>query len=439
MEPPIPQILLALGAWLVLGSSALATAIKSLDAGLFPWSESLQARDPSLDSHWLAERSRDSQATLDLFLNWLSFLGWASVAVAASTFHLMEGVGGIGLQIALSMGLLWLGDVTLLRSFVGRAPERGLYLGGALRPLFWMFWPFCRGLVSLQQLRFGDAGSETDPRLSLDEVEFVIAQGLREGLLDKDQEKLLASVFDYGDTLARAIMIPRTDVVGLAVDSDLQTVLGTIEREGYSRYPVYVESVDEIVGLFMVKDMLPYLKGPRKEPFNLRKFLRKPYYVPETKKISELMRELQVQKIHLALIADEFGGTAGLVTQEDIIEEIFGEIYDETDAEETPAIQALSANRFLVDARISLRDYEEYFGVEFDGEKDYDTLAGFVVAQVGRVLAQGETFTWGAMQLVVREADATHIRTVEIHRTPNDEPLEGAGNTPNSQAEDSLS
>ncbi len=417
MEPPLSEILLVLSVYLIAGPIVLSRATNALGSPLLPW-HSRENLSKNWSTSWVCKMARTCPERLEGLWVTSQWVGWLGLFVTTPNVFpsIATPVLGIGhLSFLFSFFLLTHG---LLAWAVSWKPEGFLRLIHPVSRLTWLVMPLSDGLGWFGRSANGESG-ETQSRISPEELAHVTRVAVEDGLLNTEQERLLGTILEYGDTLARAVMVPRTDVVGLSVDADLTAVLMTIEEEGFSRYPVYEESVDRIVGVFFVKDMLSYLRGPRKESFDLRRFIRYSYFVPETKRISELMRELQGQKQHMALIVDEFGGTAGLVTQEDIIEEIFGEIYDETDEEVTPPIQELGENHFLVDARVPIRDFEEYFGMTFPEDSDYDTLAGFVVAEVGRVPRQGETLTLDQMQLLIREADETHLATVEVQRMPS--------------------
>ena len=421
MDPDISSVLFFSGLVLTIGSVGLRAALSLLSKSLVPWQNTREALEQNLHDHPFVLKNAVNPERLARQMNALHALGYGMILLAL-----------VGLVASLtpldewSVALAALGGSMVLDQLLHRllrpqSVRKGLKLGGFLVPLV------ARRKQSLAAIdrecaKAGDVNQEF--------LEYAIQVSVDADFLDKERETLLSGIMAYGETVARAVMIPRTDMVVLSIESTLEDVLAVIEEEGFSRFPVVEDSADEVAGVLVVKDLLPYLRGPRKEPFQLRTFLRTPYFVPETKRISELMREMQGRKLHIALVADEFGGIAGLVTQEDIIEEVFGEIYDESDAEETPEIQELEPGRFLVDARVSIKDFEDAFTVTIPdvAEAEFDTLAGFVVAQVGRVLTQGETFAWKHLQMVVREADTTHIRSLEVHvGAPSDEHEQGSG------------
>jgi len=261
-------------------------------------------------------------------------------------------------------------------------------------------------------------GEEKRPAVTEEDIEVLVKRGGREGGLDKEQETLLAGVLAFNDTVVREVMVPRLDTVSFDVETSLDAVVEVVRERGFSRYPVYEETPDRIIGVFHVKDILSHLQGPRTTPFFLREFLRRPHFVPETKRIDELMRELQRQKMHIAVVVDEFGGTAGMATQEDIIEEVFGEIYDEHDEVEESEVTQLGEAHYLLDGRVGLRDLEELLGLELPAPADYDTVAGFVAEQLGQVPRRGDEFHWNTLHCVVREADSTRVHRVEVRVAP---------------------
>jgi len=263
-------------------------------------------------------------------------------------------------------------------------------------------------------------GEEKRPAVTEEDIEVLVKRGGRDGGLDKEQESLLAGVLAFNDTVVREVMVPLRDTVLFDVEMTLEAIVDVVREQGFSRYPVYEETSDRIIGVFHVKDTLAYLQGPRSSPFSLREFLRRPHFVPETKRIDELMRELQRKKMHIAVVVDEFGGTAGMATLEDIIEEVFGEIYDEHDAVDESEITRLGEGHYLLDGRIGLKDLEELLGFEFPSPADYDTLAGFVAEQLGEVPRKGDEFVHQTLHCSVREADSTRIHRVEVKLLPGD-------------------
>jgi CBS domain containing-hemolysin-like protein len=216
-------------------------------------------------------------------------------------------------------------------------------------------------------------------------------------------------------------MVPRVGIIGLPATATLEDAVDTVIEGGHSRIPVYDESLDEIVGILYAKDLLPFLKrdaGPRPA---LRSLLRTPVFVPESMTVDDLLHEMQRRKVHLAVVLDEYGGTAGLVTIEDLIEEIVGEIQDEYDTEE-PMIEPISDLEARVDGRASIDDLTEHFGVELDGEdrEQYDTVGGLVYHEIGGVPTVGDTVEVDGLTLTVESTDGRRVgKVLVVKRSKN--------------------
>jgi len=238
------------------------------------------------------------------------------------------------------------------------------------------------------------------------EIQQVLDESEVRGLIDQDEGEMIEGIFELKQTVAREIMIPRTSIVGAPTDTTQQEILSTIIESGHSRIPIYQDNIDHIVGILYAKDLLPlWLDG--EQEFCLDRIVREPYFVPETKRIKDLLEELRTKKSHLAVIVDEYGGTAGIVTIEDIIEEIIGEIRDEYDVEEEPFLPQEDGS-VLVSARVNIYDFEERFGITIPKE-GYDTLGGFIIHLLGRVPKKGEEIRYEGLCLRVHGADQKRI------------------------------
>lgn len=251
--------------------------------------------------------------------------------------------------------------------------------------------------------------------VSEEDLALMIDVGVRQGTLTDFKERILHSVFEFGDTIVREVMVPRTDVVAASTDISYDELLKLVVEEGHSRIPVYRGSIDEIVGVFYAKDLLEHLGRLDARNFAIEKLVREAFFVPETRAINELFTDMQRQRVHMAVVVNEFGGTAGIVTLEDIFEEFFGEIQDEYDDEEAPIV-ALGEDRYLVDARISVDEVEELFDVEFPEDDNYDTLGGFITTELGRVPDPGQEFTKLGLRFRVQQATPKRVERVEILR-----------------------
>ena len=281
-------------------------------------------------------------------------------------------------------------------------------------PLTWMF----TGLSEWFIRTTGGEVTEAVPTVTEEDIEDRIAEAARQGNLDEDQERLLSSVFDFDDILVKEVMVPRTDMVGIPDDASWDVIVDTIDQEGHSRYPVYSEDLDHLVGVLYVRDLLCSLRGKGGEDVRLKEIVRKPFHVPDNKNISELMRELQTNRIHMAIVVDEFGGTAGLITVEDIVEEVFGEIYDEYDDsdEGEDLVRTIGHNSWVVDGKVPIRDLEDAIEVEFPEDDTYSTVAGFILNEVGRIPKVGREVSWQNLMFTVLAADSKRIIRVRIDR-----------------------
>ncbi|MEX1017237.1 MAG: hemolysin family protein [Phycisphaeraceae bacterium] len=236
------------------------------------------------------------------------------------------------------------------------------------------------------------------------------------GEVDEAQKEMLEAVFELPTTAAGEIMTPRTDMRGIPVTSTLPEVRQAIIEFGHSRIPVYEENLDHIIGILYAKDLIRFL-GNGQEEFDLRHCLREAFLVPESKSVRELLGEFKQRKVHLAIVLDEYGGTAGLVTIEDILEEIVGEIQDEYEPLEVhPPIETVDDRTSEVDARIRIGDLNDALDVELPEDEDYDTLGGFVFSTLGHIPEAGESFAFENMRFVVTDAERTKVRRVRIER-----------------------
>lgn len=249
----------------------------------------------------------------------------------------------------------------------------------------------------------------------------LIDQGEEEGLLTPEQGDMIQSIFEFKDTVVREVMVPRTEMTALSIDSTIQTVVDLTVKRGHSRLPIFQDNPDNIIGLLHVKDLLPYRHLPPDQPIPAE-CLRQPTFVPESQKIVFLLRELKLKKVHMAIVLDEYGGTAGLITMEDIIEEIIGEIEDEYDLQE-PRLKTLEDGRVELDARLEIEAFERHFDLKIE-EKNFESVAGLIIHLLGRVPAVGEKVFFQDLIITVQEADNRRIRRLLVERK-EEPPAEG--------------
>jgi len=252
-----------------------------------------------------------------------------------------------------------------------------------------------------------------------DELKTLVDAGEEEGVFEQEERRMIYSIFEMGETLAREIMVPRIDMLALDVRTPLQQAVDAFMQSGHSRVPVYEETVDNLLGLLYAKDLLRIWREGM-DVDSLQSLLRPVYFVPEAKKVDELLAEMLSQRIHMSIIVDEYGGVSGLVTLEDIVEEILGEIRDEFDQGEEMPYQAFQDGGYIFQGRVSLDDFNEITGSHLPTD-EADTLGGYIYSRLGHVPNVGETVQEGGMVLTVEQVSGRRIRKVRSSRILNPE------------------
>lgn len=248
---------------------------------------------------------------------------------------------------------------------------------------------------------------------SPEELEMIVSEGARRGVLDKTEQELISSIFEFSNTTAREVMVPRTEVIAVRYDTSRENLIRVVTEEGYSRMPVYKDSLDNIVGVIYTKDLISLLE--HRDLIVLQDIIRPAHFVPDAIQISKLMRDLQERKIHMAIVIDEFGGTQGIITMEDILEEIVGEIHDEYD-EVLKDVEQSADGSALVNARINIDDFNEKFGVEIPEDSEYETLNGFLSKITGRIPELQEEIRYNNLHFTVVKKTLRRIRQVKVRR-----------------------
>jgi len=255
-----------------------------------------------------------------------------------------------------------------------------------------------------------------------EELKLLVNVGEEEGLIEKEEREMIEGILIFGDTLVREVMVPRIDISGLEVDNPVNAALDFALEQGHSRIPVYDETIDRIVGILYVREMLPLLRDGKLDT-PIRDLLRQVYFVPETMKVDDLLRNLKSRKVHLAIVVDEYGGTAGLVTIEDLLEEIVGEIQDEYDVEE-PLVQHLAPDTWIVDARVSLDDLNAETGLHLATEEG-DSVGGLVYEKLGTIPAVGDSVEVGNVKIIVQSVQGLRPEKLrlELHSQEPEEAI----------------
>lgn len=248
--------------------------------------------------------------------------------------------------------------------------------------------------------------------ISDEELKFIVHEGKTKGIFDQTEEELIRSALEFTDTTVRNAMTPRTEIVALDKNAGQQKVIRAMTEQGFSRIPVYQESLDHVVGIIYAKDIINLLQN--RELIILEDILRNPYFVPDSMKISELLKNFQKKRLHMAIVLDEFGGTAGLITLEDIIEEIVGEIRDEYDREEEEEIYLLSDNLAIVNAGLFIGEFNQEFKTDLDEE--YNTVGGYITGTLGRIPLLDEEIKLGDLTFVIFDKVGPRLKKIKVIR-----------------------
>lgn len=248
--------------------------------------------------------------------------------------------------------------------------------------------------------------------ISDEELKFIVQEGKKKGVFDQTEEELIHSALEFTDTTVRNAMTPRTEIVAFDINAGQEQVIRAMTEEGYSRIPVYKDNLDNIVGIIYAKDMINLLQN--QELIILEDILHRPYFVPDSMKISELLKQFQKKRVHMAIVLDEFGGTAGLITMEDIIEEIVGEIRDEYDRDEEDEVYLLSDNLAIVNASLYIGEFNQKFGTDLPEE--YNTVGGFLTSSLGRIPVLDEEIKINNLTFVIFDKVGPRLKKIKVIR-----------------------
>lgn len=287
-----------------------------------------------------------------------------------------------------------------------------------------LFWPVTTPLVRIPEFIVRkDTASLNAPPVTEDEIEYQIRLGHDQAVFEEAaQGELLMSALDFSETAVKEVMIPRTDMVGLDVNTPPGDAIQAVIASGHSRLPVYQNNLDRIIGLLHAKDLLASYAGDQNASgiISVESLMRTPVlFAPETQKISTLLAKMKTRGRHLAIVVDEFGGTSGLITLEDIIEELVGEIRDEFDPKEVP-VRRIDSTTWIVDARVSISDLKDETGIELPDSGDYESVGGFVTAEFGNIPVAGTVITAHGVRAKVLLSDARHVERLELKKLPEE-------------------
>jgi putative hemolysin len=404
-------IALAAAAEVSLGAMSRANVRRLLDEGI--------------------SRARAVQTLLDdppRFILALMVLEILAFVLAASAAGWLAAAAGLQWNLGIPLVLLAVGLVALVaqvvaRSLAMRSTERtALRLSAFMRGTALLLTPVTAPLLTLAGLFLGRTEQDASPDnvfLSEEGLRYLINAAEEPGLIEEDEKKMIASIFELGEMVAREVMVPRIDVMAVDEKTTLRQALDVIIQAGHSRIPVYHDNIDNVQGVLYAKDLLlPFRDSHDDTP--ITELMRPAYFVPESKRVDDLLQELQQRRVHMAIIVDEYGGTAGVVTIEDLLEEIVGDIQDEYDSE-APMAQQLGEREYAFDAQIRLDDVNEILDVALPVEES-DTLGGFIYSQLGTMPAVGSRVHYEHLTLEVQSVQGRRILQVRVVKSQEDAP-----------------
>jgi putative hemolysin len=354
------------------------------------------------------------------YLSTILIVNTVAIIVASSTATLLalhlyrERVAEWLVSLVLSLIVLVLCEITPKTLALQRAERVALRMARLVAAATWVMRPIVYVLTAITRLILRLVGGKAQvrgPFVTEEELKLLVSVGEEEGVIEEEEREMIHGIFEMGDMRVRELMVPRTDLVAIEANEPVEKAVELVTKHGHTRIPVYEGNLDHIVGVLYAKDLLrTVVRGEQK---SLREIARKPYFTPESNKVQDVLRDLRKNRVHMAIVVDEYGGTAGAVTIEDIIEEIVGPIQDEYDIGEEDEIQFINPNEVVLDGRVSVDDVNELLKLNIQGE-DYDTIGGYVLNQLGAAPKVGATLKVEHSELRVEAVQGTRIKKVRI-------------------------
>jgi len=347
-----------------------------------------------------------------LLLTLLATIGGTTIATSFAVRR-FGGAGEIVATVAMTLLLFVFADVTPKTFAIQQTDRVALFFAPLLVAMRRLVGPLATGLVKLANFIMPGKGLPQGPFITENEIRALAEVASDEEQIEEGEKELIHSIFEFGDTIVREVMVPRPDIVAIEADKTLRDVQALVLRHGFSRIPVFQEDLDNVVGFVFAKDVLKALyQGKAEMP--LTDILRPAHFVPESKKVADLLREMQQQKFHIALVTDEYGSASGLVTLEDLLEELVGEITDEYDREEPPVVD-LGNGVYRVDGRLGIDEVNELLDTELPDE-EWDTVGGLMLGLLGSIPEQGEEVTYQNLVFKAEKVNGRRIAKVLITR-----------------------
>ncbi len=354
------------------------------------------------------------------YLSTILIVNTVAIIVASSTatllaLHLYQArVAEWAVSLVLSLIVLVACEITPKTLALQRAERVALRMARLVAWATYVMRPVVFVLTAVTRLilrMMGGKAQVRGPFVTEEELKMLVSVGEEEGVIEEEEREMIHGIFEMGDMRVRELMVPRTDLVAIEVNEPVEKAVDLVTKHGHTRIPVYEGNLDHIVGVLYAKDLLrAVVRGEQK---TLREIARKPYFTPESNKVQDVLRDLRKNRVHMAIVVDEYGGTAGAVTIEDILEEIVGPIQDEYDIGEEDEIQFISPNEVVLDGRVSVDDVNELLKLDIAAD-DYDTIGGYVLNQLGAAPKVGATLRLGSAELRVEAVQGTRIKKVRI-------------------------
>ncbi|MFP4660711.1 MAG: hemolysin family protein [Halanaerobiales bacterium] len=338
----------------------------------------------------------------------------ASSAIATSLSIQIFGSTGVGIATGVvTLVILIFGEIT--PKSIGN--KRAVKYSRLVAPvIYWMerlLSPLISFFVLIIRLFIGEGNLISSSFLSEEEIRRFVNVSEKEGVIKRTERKMINSIFEFDDTTVREVMVPRIDMVGIEENASIRELVKLAIEKGHSRIPVFQETIDRIIGIIYVKDLLQLLIDNEDENIMVKEYLRPAYFIPESKKINELLTEMRKRKVHISIVLDEYGGTAGLITIEDLLEEIVGDIQDEYDLE-PKQIEFLNDHEILLDARIDIDELNEILPESILDEENYETISGFILYQLGYLPKKGEKLEIENFTIEIVELSEHRLEKIKI-------------------------
>lgn len=337
-------------------------------------------------------------------------------AIATSVAIYFWNNKGVGIATFLmTLLVLIFGEITPKNIAIDYTEEIVLFIAPIMNvfvkifsPIVWILTNFTNGLLHL----FGINKQEKKPLITEEELKTIVEVSSQEGVLESDEKEIIDNIFEYSDMRVKDIMIQRMDIVAVDVSATYEEVVSAFGEKQFSRIPVYEDTIDNIVGVLYAKDLF-FIPFEKIKQFDIKKYMREPFYTYEFIKISDFFRRMQGDRIHIAIVLDEYGGVAGIITMEDIIESILGDINDEYDPQDEEDIVCIKEGEYVVNGSVRLEDLNEEIGTHFESE-DFESIGGFILGILGKIPKTGEIINYESIRFVIEKVDKSRIMKIRV-------------------------